>query len=272
MDSYKYSFKNTIKENLSLAVYNAGYQKCDGMYKWGPAVRDHYLVHYVSEGKGKLIVNQQEITVNKGEMFLIYPTQLVSYIADEKEPWEYYWVGFNGTEAKRMINLTGFTREYPIVRSSDTTQAKKLLLNIYQACGNTSAADAGMIGYLYLFLSCLIEQANIVPKSIETKEYLEKAVRFIQYNYAGDIRVNDIARYVGISRSQLYRAFLEQFSLSPTVFLQHYRINEACSLLHHPGLSISEVACSVGFNDPLYFSRSFKKIKGVSPSEYRINQ
>ena len=45
MDSFKHSFKNTLKENLGLAVYNTGYQKCDGQHTWGPASRDHYLVH-----------------------------------------------------------------------------------------------------------------------------------------------------------------------------------------------------------------------------------
>ena len=44
MEAFKYSYKDTLKENLGLAVYNTGYQKCTGQYTWGPALRDHYLV------------------------------------------------------------------------------------------------------------------------------------------------------------------------------------------------------------------------------------
>jgi AraC-like DNA-binding protein len=99
--------------------------------------------------------------------------------------------------------------------------------------------------------------------------YVDNALRYIQYNYASNIGVADIARYVGISRSQLYRAFLQDFGVSPHAYLQTYRINEACSLLRDPAYSVAEVAGSVGFNDPLYFSRVFKSIKDVTPSDYQ---
>ena len=99
--------------------------------------------------------------------------------------------------------------------------------------------------------------------------YVDNSLRYIQYNYASNIGVADIARYVGISRSQLYRAFLQDFGVSPHAYLQTYRINEACSLLRDPAYSVAEVAGSVGFNDPLYFSRVFKSIKGVTPSDYQ---
>jgi AraC-like DNA-binding protein len=84
-----------------------------------------------------------------------------------------------------------------------------------------------------------------------------------------EVLISDIASYVGISRSQLYRAFLEDFGISPHTYLQRYRINEACSLLRNPNYSIAEVAGSVGFNDPLYFSRVFKSIKQCPPSAYQ---
>ena len=72
-----------------------------------------------------------------------------------------------------------------------------------------------------------------------------------------------------MSRSQLYRAFLAHFDISPHAFLQRYRINEACGLLHRKAYTVTEIANSVGFSDPLYFSRAFKKIKGMSPSAYQ---
>lgn len=81
--------------------------------------------------------------------------------------------------------------------------------------------------------------------------------------------MQDIARYAGVSRSQLYRAFLAHFDISPHAFLQRYRINEACGLLHRKAYTVTEIANSVGFSDPLYFSRAFKKIKGMSPSAYQ---
>ena len=252
MEAFKYSYKDTLKENLGLAVYNTGYQKCTGQYTWGPALRDHYLVHYITAGKGIYTCGQESHHLGRGDLFLVYPSKVVSYSADEREPWEYYWVGFNGTEAKRMVNLTGFQESAPVLRP---------------------AADAEMAGYLYLFLARLIREtgAGVVGNSTSASvpvEYLTQAVRFVQRNYANAITVQDIADYAGVSRSQLYRAFLANYNLSPHDFLQKYRINEACSLLRSGRLTVTEVAASVGFGDPLYFSRAFKRLKSLTPTDY----
>ena len=48
MQSFKHSFHSRLREDMGLTVYNTGYQKCETAYTWGPAVRDHYLIHYVA--------------------------------------------------------------------------------------------------------------------------------------------------------------------------------------------------------------------------------
>jgi len=269
VDSFKHSFKNTLKENLGLAVYNTGYQKCDGQHTWGPASRDHYLVHYVSAGRGTFTCAGRTHALAEGALFLICPSQVAGYAADREEPWEYCWVGFNGTEAGRLLSLAGFSRETPVLRPPHPEGLKEMLLHIYRSGGNTPAADADMVGYLYLFLAELIRRNERQAPAVGTKDYLEQAVRFIQRNYASDIGVSDVAAYAGVSRSQLYRTFQAGFGLSPHDFLQKYRISEACALLRSRRYTVAEVAGSVGFNDPLYFSRMFKKIKGVTPTDYQ---
>lgn len=93
-------------------------------------------------------------------------------------------------------------------------------------------------------------------------------MRFIQRNYCEMISVDGIAEFAGISRSHLYRVFMKNTGMSPNEYLSAYRINKACGLLRNSGLKINEIASSVGFQDQLYFSRVFKKMKGVSPSGY----
>lgn len=126
-----------------------------------------------------------------------------------------------------------------------------------------------MAGYLYLFLARLIRERGNAASTDTQAEYLTQAIRFVQRNFASDITVQHIADYAGVSRSQLYRAFLSDCGVSPHDFLQKYRINEACSLLRGGRLTVAEVAASVGFNDPLYFSRAFRRIKGITPTDYR---
>ena len=269
MKNARYSFKDTLKENAGLSVYNTGYEKCDASHSWGPGLRDHYLIHYVSAGKGSFVCNRQTYFLRAGDLFLIAPGQMVSYRADPRDPWEYCWVGFNGTDARRLVTMAGFTRKEPVLRDPEPETTPALLLRIAEVSGSTAAADAEMVGCLYLFLAQLIRHSARRTAGDPHQEYVANALRFIQYNYAGDIGVSDIARYVGISRSQLYRAFLQDFGISPHTYLQKYRISEACSLLRNPNLSIAEVASSVGFTDPLYFSRVFKTIKQRTPSDYQ---
>lgn len=271
METNKHQFKSTALENLSLAVYNTGYQKCDSRHTWGPATRDHYLIHYIVSGKGVFNYQNQSYSLCSGEMFLIFPGQVASYSADSADPWEYYWVGFNGTETPRLVNLSGFTKETPVLKLPEINEIKPLLLNIYQKSGYSPACEAEMTGNLYIFLSKLMHLQGENRSSYDLRDYLAQALRFIQHNFADNISVSDISSFVGISRSQLYRAFIDFFNISPNEYLQKYRMNEACSLLRDCSLSISAVANSVGYADPLYFSRVFKKRKGLTPSEYRLN-
>ena len=269
MDNQRYQFRDALKENAGLSVYNAGYEQCASNHSWGPALRDHFLNHFVVSGSGILRCNQQEYVLHAGELFITFPAQVSSYQADENDPWQYNWVGFNGTDARRLVKMTGLSRQQPVLRSHDPQLTGILLRRIADAGDNTAAADAEMAGCLYLFLAHLIRMNQQNTTANPRQTYVAGALRYIQYNYASDIGVTDIARHVGISRSQLYRAFLQDFGVSPHDYLQTYRINEACSLLHDPTYSVAEVAGSVGFNDPLYFSRVFKSIKGTTPSQYQ---
>ena len=271
MDNKRYQFQDTLRENAGLSVYSTGYEQCDSNHSWGPAIRDHYIIHYVVSGKGTLRYNQQTYTIEPGQLFIIYPSQVAAYQADASQPWKYNWVGFNGTDAGRLVKMTGLSPDHPVIQSDDPDKTRSLLRHIADAGDNTAAADAEMAGCLYLLLAHLIRMNSRHPAGNPHQTYVSNALRYIQYNYANDIGVSDIAQYVGISRSQLYRAFLQDFGVSPHNYLQTYRINEACGLLHDPVFSVAEVAGSVGFNDPLYFSRVFKSIKGITPSEYQRN-
>ena len=206
--------------------------------------------------------------LHEGDLFTIFPAQVVEYHAAEKTPWEYYWVGFNGADAHRMVSMAGFSPDSPVQHAADPA-IREALLRIYRASGNTPSADVAMAGYLQLFLAQLIRCNGDAAGYAGRGGYLAQALRYIQHNYGGDISVSDIADFVGVSRSQLYRAFQTEFQMSPHAYLQNYRISEACTLLRRGTLTVAQVAGSVGFNDPLYFSRVFRHQKGCTPTAYQ---
>ncbi len=269
-DIYKQSFKKNDVDHIDLSVFNCGLQSCEGGYTWGPGLRNHYLIHYVVSGKGTYTVNHMVYELEEGDVFLAKPNQLITYSADGDEPWEYYWVGFNGVGAGRLVMELPFREERPTHHCENAERVKKALLEIFLSRGPGPRDEARMVGYLYLFAAELMkETAGRAPRAVRSSEqYVLDAIRFIQFNYSRDIGIDDIARAVGVSRSHLYRVFMSHVGCSPADYLTKYRIGEACALLKSSALSVAEIAVSVGFFDPFYFSRVFKKHVGVPPSKY----
>ena len=101
-DVYKQSFKQNYTNNIELSIFNCGIERCAPGQTWGPGIRDHYLIHLVLSGKGVFEVSGRTWEVSAGDLFFARPSQLIRYTADEQQPWEYSWVGFNGACAHKL--------------------------------------------------------------------------------------------------------------------------------------------------------------------------
>ena len=269
-ETYKQSFKQNYTDNVELSIFNCGLQSCAPSHTWGPGVRDHYLIHLMVSRLGQYTVCGRSSTLGEGHLFLVNPNQIVTYCADPNDPWEYYWVGFNGAFANKLIQQIPFTDQNPVYHCCERDELQQALLAIYHARGPEPRHEAAMVGHLYLFLSSLMKQAQECDSRVgnASSQYVHGAIKYIQFNYSHDISIDDIAHAVGVSRSHLYRVFMSNVGQSPIDYLTNYRIGEACNLLRDSKLSIAEIAVSVGFFDQFYFSRVFKKTKGVPPSRY----
>lgn len=266
-ESFKLSFKDRTRESLTLGVYNCGAQKCTPLDAWGEGVRDHYLIHYVVAGRGFYRVGGKTWALLAGDLFLVYPGTPVKYWADETDPWEYEWVGFQGGEAQYLLRQTGFSKEKVVLHCPDS-HIREALSAILEARGGGLSSQTRMIGRLYEFLALLLENTGAPAHLSGGFDYVGSASKYIAYNYWAPIDVNAIAQNVGVSRSHLYRVFIKAMGVTPNEYLTRYRISQACELLREGKLSVGGVASSVGYSDPLYFSRVFRRVLGLSPREY----
>ena len=119
----------------------------------------------------------------------------------------------------------------------------------------------------------IVDRKSIIPVEIPVGQRtadmrLAPAVYFVQKTFRHKIRNADIAGRCGMSSFHFSHAFAETFSLTFQEFVLRYRIFEASKELKHPNVPVANVAYSVGFNDPSYFARVFRRFIGVSPSEY----
>jgi AraC-like DNA-binding protein len=118
-------------------------------------------------------------------------------------------------------------------------------------------------------LAIFMHGARKVISQNTAKSYVQKGIEYITSNYSYPITVEDIAEYVGLSRSHLFRSFENVLGVSPKEYLTDFRIKQSCYLLKKSDLSVTAIANSIGFDNSLYFSKTFHKKKGMSPKEYR---
>ncbi|TKG93386.1 hybrid sensor histidine kinase/response regulator [Puteibacter caeruleilacunae] len=115
---------------------------------------------------------------------------------------------------------------------------------------------------------------SVEPEKISTnkldQKLIDQVMKIITNHLDNpELGVELLAAEINLSRSQLTRKMKELSGVSPGQFIQNYRLRNAGKLLKTTELNITEVAYKCGFSDPKYFSRNFKKLFGVSPSDYR---
>lgn len=262
---------NNDYSNIELNLYTCGIESCESGHSYGPALRSGYMIHYVLDGKGTYKINEKTYHLTKDQGFLIEPNTLIYYEADTDNPWKYTWIGFNGTKAKDYLKRTTLSSDNPILTFPENSNLLDSMNSIASSSKTTSNRNLIILSKLYEFLYLLCEHFpnHEVITTDRPRNYVEDALLFIHQNYADNITIKDIANHICIDRSYLHRLFKKFLNKSPQEYLLSLRIEKAASLITDSELRISDISRSVGYTDPLLFSKTFKKIKELSPSEFR---
>lgn len=251
-----------------LEIYHCGWERCEPGHQYGPALRDHYLLHCVLQGEGVYHVYDQEYHLRAGQGFLIQPGVITTYRADRDNPWYYVWVGFNGMAAGDILKHCGLTLKHPILEFEDPAAVESVVLSMKhdfdEGCGQYR-----MLSLLYAFFALLEKQMDPEMKK-ERYNVVSEAIDYMNRNYSYGVTIDQMARQLGTSRSQMFRQFKKEMGISPQEYLLRFRLERSKELLRDRRLTIGEVMRSAGFQDLSNFSRQFKRRYGVSPREYQL--
>lgn len=110
---------------------------------------------------------------------------------------------------------------------------------------------------------------NVTAENVFQHRVAETIRQYIQEKYREDISMQDVANAMNYSDAYFCKLFKQCFGKSFTTYLMEYRVNEARKLLHQPAVNVREVSRAVGYVDSNYFAKVFKRVTGLSPSEYR---
>ena len=267
--------RNIKRQTNDLYLVHCGLQQCPPGYTYNHKVPNENHLHFVLGGAGVLEIDGNTYHLKTDDIFLIPKEHPIQYYADLEDPWEYMWITFDGEMADTYLNHAKISAQNPVIHSQIPNQRYlPMIQKILDTNQLTFANEIRRVGYLYEILSTLIEgqnssrnsRSNQYDYSIDT--YVDYALQFIKLHY-DHIKVQDIADYIGINRSYLTSIFKKQLHVSPQEYLLRYKLNIAAQLLSDTSRSIQDIATSVGYSNPLTFSKIFKQEYGVSPRHFR---
>lgn len=278
MTRFLRSYFHTERDALRPALYHtvrAGHLVADKTHHIErETLAGHELV-YCLRGCGAVRVSGRTHRVKKGSLYWVSCWHPHSYHADAHDPWELYWVRIEGpgldalAKALRISDLPVF----PHLDDASMQACFHEAFVIFDAPSPASparmhAAIARMLSLLYenRFRDADMDALATVPSALE-----RPLVRMRQH-YADALRLADLSALAGMSVSHFIRTFKRSMGTSPIDWLRRERINQAKRRLIDTEEPVKEIARQCGYRDPYFFSKDFKKLTGLPPTNYRAQE
>lgn len=257
-------------DGVNVRLINFGLQGKDSNHSHGPTSKEEHVIQYVFSGEGTFILDGKTYNLKQNDLFYLPKNVIVKYFSNAINPYSYYWIGFDGDGAEKLINAIGLSKEFPVISVEDvgvTESFENLKTAILKKTlsGNLQANST----FLKLF-SILVKNDCDEDKTIKnvSNEYVNKALYFIRENFGKDINVTDVSKVVGLKRNYFDLIFKKRLGISPIDYLINYRIEQSKIMLSL-GMSVTGTAINCGFNSPSNFGAKFKKITGITPLSYK---
>ena len=264
-----------VDKSRPLIVGSCGTYRLSSHYKlptWWHSGRPDWQLLYVASGKAHFYIKGQDVIVTAGNMVLYQPKQEMHYEYFGKDKPEVYWVHFTGGQVRSILKQHEVPMDNNVFYAGNSPTYgylfKEMILEL-QTC---------RVGYdtllsMYLEQIFVLVQRSRMDKSPVVSSHLQEemgiARRYFQEHYNEDINIEEYALSRNMSVSYFLKKFKEVTTKSPMQYILGIRISNAVSLLESTDYNVTEISTIIGYDNPLYFSRIFKKQKGVSPSDYR---
>ena len=233
--------------------------------------RIDYQLIYVFNGKGYFKLDHQMQEVPKGHIVIYKPGEPQIYEYHFNDSTEVYWVHFTGHAASSILTdleLSGQSVRYVDVNGDYVEIFKKIIHEL----------NMKNLRYEYFSTSHLLELFSRLSRDLYktankggalSDNDINDVIKMMHIRHNQKCLVADFAKICNLSVYRFIHKFKNHTGKTPIEYITKIRIDEATYLLCNSLLSISEIASVVGYDDPLYFSRIYKKATGFSPSNYR---
>ena len=284
---YKYLPASAEDERWGMHVLNAGRNRicahtdypetghpAHHYFHWNKGrILDEYQIIYIAMGTGVFeSANCEQQSIKEGTILFLFPSEWHRFKPDTQTGWDEFWVGFKGMFIEHLVQQHFLSRKKPVLQIglseniiqlfTDITDITKEELTGYQPL--VSGIVMQMLGKIHA-----LAKQQLYSKEDITESLITRARIIFRTNIDKNIDMEEVAKELCVSYAWFRKAFKTYTGLAPHQYLIQLKIEKAKMLLGNRSRSIKEIAFSLNFESPFYFSKLFKEKAGVSPDGYR---
>ncbi|WP_461537614.1 helix-turn-helix domain-containing protein [Spongorhabdus nitratireducens] len=269
----RFMLEHLANNPLSRACYPVAcgyYPRANGHWMQRQQHDDNLLI-YCAEGKGHVTTNSFSGEITAGDLLLLPKGSSHRYRADTRQPWTIYWMHFAGLQSERLLEDLDYTPEQPVVQlglqPSFMADFKRLLSLRHSGYShNIFIYGASLVRQMLCYLSLEVKNTTAITRH---NFNLDAIHGLMLANLSSSLDLDTLAASVNLSKYHFATKYKQLTGYSPIRHFIHMKMERACEMLDSSQLSISEISSKLGYDDPLYFSRQFRKTVGSSPTLYR---
>jgi AraC-like DNA-binding protein len=251
-------------------VFAGGWEYCAKGYKIERNNFPYYSLEFVVAGQGRVIVNNEESELIPGVFFSYGPDIPHMIIMDAKHPLEKYFVNIQCGTAEDFFGSVTASLYGRVFHSSRPHSIQQTFDELINYGVERSEWSTRICNHLVQLLVLKMSESSIKSEDFSGIAYANylRCVSMINRRYLEFKGLEDIAEACCIDISYLCRLFKNFSHQSPYQYFLRLNMNHAADLLLQNNRQIQEVADMMDYEDPLHFSRTFKKVMGICPSEF----
>lgn len=232
----------------------------------------HILI-YCIKGKGYVEAQGRTHIITKNEVLIIPEGVAHAYgSAREADPWHIYWAHYTGIKA-RLYNPGStndvFVSSVPYSKFADLSRLFHSILDTLDRGLTLDNMIRSAHTFAYLLSELFFGGGVGTRERSAMPDHVDTAITYMQTRIQGNITLSELARRSNLSKGYLTQLFRERTGYSPIRYFINLKMQQACRLLDLTDMSVKQVAASLGYSDPYYFSRLFTQTIGMAPSAYR---
>jgi AraC-like DNA-binding protein len=248
--------------------YKDGHPKAFKSVAVGRVLQEYQII-YVTKGRGIFEINGRTHVVVPGSILMVFPGVRHLYKPEYEVGWTEYWVGFKGPYVDALRREGLLSAEKPLFEVGLQNSLLAIYHQIFELVRYQRPLYQARASSLVLTL--IAETLARARKNVQydhSEKIVEKARFLMEENVHGEVNIAGIAATLGVTTSQLNAVFKSYTSMTPYQYYISIKIRRAKEMLEDGDLSIKEVAFRLGFDDPYYFSRLFRRKAGLPPSKW----